>query len=73
MKVRLLLLLLTPRCLERASSILKTQFRISECSIRCVLLSGGKVVPQPQVVQQLQRVLGCQLPKIVKPNKVAEE
>jgi putative transcription factor len=32
---------------------------------------SGKVVPNPQVIQQLQRVLGCQLPKIVKPKKIA--
>ena len=34
---------------------------------------NGKVVPNPQIIQQLQRVLDCQLPKIQKPKKAADD
>ncbi len=33
----------------------------------------GKVVPDPQIISKLNRVLGVTLPKVVKPKKPAAD
>ena len=61
------------RCTQSRESTFTSSQKINVKSTVVNDYESGRAIPNPQIISQLQRVLGVKLPKIVKPKKTGDD